>query len=430
MHIRAFGGYPSLAVILFLACVAAAGQADATRDEPPSVQEQIARLQQEIKDLEQKNAAEIKKLQDQVDSLQQKAAEVNEPAAVPEPNQAPSEAEPQGRIGQSFNPDISAIGDVVFHSGKNEEGENKNQVTFRELELALGGAVDPFGRADFFVALEEDEEGEFAVDLEEGYFTFDTLPYDLKARAGKFYSAFGKANQLHTHAMPWVDRPLMIRDFFGEEGMSEPGAELSWLVPNPWEKYIELVFQVQDNRNALSFADGRSRGLMYVGHLKNFFDLTSDSSLEVGGSVATGANAATGDEHWTNLEGMDVTYKWRPAQQGLYRSLTWMSELLLSQKGQGDENTVDSLGGYSSLEYQFARRWSVFGRYDYSQFPDDRGSHENGYTGGLTFAQSEFAFWRAQFTHIDGDGPSTVGSRNEFFLQLDFGIGPHRAHAY
>jgi hypothetical protein len=268
------------------------------------------------------------------------------------------------------------------------------------------------------------------VDVEEGYFTFDTLPYGLKARAGKFYSAFGRANSFHTHAMPWVDKPLMIRNFFAEEGMSEPGGELSWLVPNPWDKYIELIFQVQDNRNALSFADGESRGLMYVGHLKNFFDLTSASSLEVGGSVATGANAAVAEDHWTTLEGVDVTYKWRPPQQGLYRSITWMNEFLLSQKEQGDEHTVDSQGLYSSLEYQFTRRWSTFVRYDYSQFPDDNDSHENAYTGGLTFAQSEFAFWRVQFTHTDGSGASAPGSRNEFFLQLDFGIGPHRAHQY
>jgi len=268
------------------------------------------------------------------------------------------------------------------------------------------------------------------VELEEGYFTFDTLPHDLKARAGKVYSAFGKANQFHLHAMPWVNKPLVIQNFFGEEGMSEPGAELSWLVPNPWEQYIELIFQLQDNRNASSFADGRSRGLMYVGHLKNFFDLTSASSLEVGGSVATGANAARGEDHRTNLEGIDLTYKWRPPQQGLYRSLTWMSEVLLSQKEQGAEDPVDSYGCYSSLEYQFSRRWSAFGRYDYSQFPDDNEAHENAYTGGLTFAQSEFAFWRAQFTHTDGGGAEVPGSRNEFFLQLDFGIGPHRAHQY
>jgi hypothetical protein len=411
-------------------CAGWAEQGSAAKDEQLSLQRQIERLQQEIKDANDRHTVQLKELQAQVDSLKAKAAEANEPAPAPEPNQTSSRTGSSRRIGQSFNPDISVIGDVLYHAGKNDEGENKNEFSFRELELAFGAAVDPYGRADFFVALEEEPDGEFGVGLEEGYFTCDTLPHGLKARAGKFYTFFGKANQFHMHAMPWVDHPLMIRHFFGEEGMSEPGGEVSWLVPNPWDKYIELIFQLQANRNDVSFADGRSRGLMYVGHLKNFFDLTSDSSLEVGGSIASGANSAPGDEHWTNVEGVDVTYKWRPAEQGLYRSITWMNELLLSQREQGDEDTVDAYGLYSALEYQFTRRWSVFGRYDYSQFPDDNNSHDNAYTGGLTFAQSEFAFWRAQFTHSDGEGPSSAGSRNGFWLQLDFGIGPHRAHAY
>jgi hypothetical protein len=379
---------------------------------------------------------EIGSLREEVDQLKQDRTQNGQGTMAVEPYQparvAGEEAqytELARRTTQSFNPDISAIGDVLFHAGENDEGVEKNQFQFRELELAFGAAVDPYGRADFFIGIEE-EEGHWHVHLEEGYFTFDTLPHDLKARAGKFYSAFGKANQFHTHSMPWVDKPLVIRNYFGEEGMSEPGAELSWLAPNPWDQYIELIFEAQNNGNDLSFAGGESRELMYLAHLKNFIDLNSDSTLEVGGSFATGENAATGGENRTNLEGVDVTFKWRPAQQGLYRSLTWMNELLLSQKQQGAEDTVDSYGWYSSLEYQFARRWSVYGRYDYSQFPDDDDSHENAYSGGLTFAQSEYAFWRAQFTHTEGDGDSASGNRDEFFLQFDFGIGPHRAHEY
>ena len=222
MQMRAVGYGSCFAAVLLLACAAAMGQGSAANGDPQSLQEQIARLQQEIKDANDRHAAELKKLQEQVDSLQQKAVEANEPA-TPEPSQAQSQPGLLSRIGQSFNPDISVIGDVLFHTGKNEEDENKSQFSFRELELAFAAAVDPYGRADFFVALEEEQDGEFGVDLEEGYFTFDTLPYDLKARVGKFYSVFGKANQFHTHAMPWVDKPLVIRNYFGEEGMSRAG---------------------------------------------------------------------------------------------------------------------------------------------------------------------------------------------------------------
>jgi hypothetical protein len=409
MQIRTSTCHLCSTAILCFACVGWAGQTNTAGKAQQSLQEQVIHLQNEV------------------ELLKQKAAPPSEPVTASGRN--PGEPEAWSRVAQTFNPDLSAIGDVLFHAGKNEDGKNENHFQFRELELALGAAVDPYGRADFFVGIEE-EDGEWHVHLEEGYFTFDTLPYDLKARVGKFYSDFGKANQYHTHAMPWVDKPLVIRNYFGEEGMSEPGAELSWLVPNPWEKYIELTFELQNNGNEMSFAGDESRDLMYVGHLKNFFDLDTDSSLEVGGSLATGKNAATGGGRQTTLEGMDLTYKWRPPQEGLYKALTWMNELLFSQKEQGAESTVDSYGGYSSLEYQFSRRWSAFGRYDYAQFPDDDDSHETAYSTGLTFAQSEYCFWRVQFTHADGSGDSAPGSRNELFLQLNFGIGPHRAHQY
>ncbi len=405
MQRRACGcGLRLLATLLF-SCTGWAGQANAGSPEQQTLQEQVDQLRRDIA------------------ILRQKTTPTREPNIVPPEN--PGERAALSRVPQNFNPDISAIGDVLFHSGRNYDGRSENQFEFRELELALGAAVDPYGRADFFVGIEGGE-----AEIEEGYFTFDTLPYDLKARAGKFYSAFGKANVFHTHAMPWVDRPVAIRNYFGEEGMSEPGAELSWLVPNPWEQYFELICDVQNSGNDLSFADGDSRHPMYVGHLKNFFDLNNASTLELGGSVATGENAATGGGHQTTLEGVDVTYKWRPAQQGLYQSLTWMNELLLSQKEQGAAGTVDSHGLYSSLEYQFSRRWSAFGRYDYSQLPDDEDSHVNAGSAGLTFAQSEFAFWRVQFTHAEGDGALAPSSRNELSLQLNFGIGPHRAHQY
>lgn len=35
---------------------------------------------------------------------------------------------------------------VLLHGGKNEQGENKSQSSFRKLEPALGSAVDPYGR--------------------------------------------------------------------------------------------------------------------------------------------------------------------------------------------------------------------------------------------------------------------------------------------
>ena len=54
--------------------------------------------------------------------------------------------------------------------------------------------------------------------------------------------------------MPWVDRPNVIRKFFGEEGLNDGGGEISWLVPNPWDNYMQLTFDLQNNGNDAMFA--------------------------------------------------------------------------------------------------------------------------------------------------------------------------------
>ena len=329
------------------------------------------------------------------------------------------------------------IGDMIFHGGPTPKGETPDTITgnktpkfqLREVEFGFSNPVDPYGRVDLILSIERQDNGEYHPDIEEGYFTFTNLPYDLQARAGKFYSAFGKANMYHTHAMPWVDRPNVINKFFGDEGLNDAGAEISWLVPNPWDNYIELTADIQNDRNSESFAGENANGLMYVAHLKDFFELNKTSTLEVGGSFAT-ANNNSNENTRTNVEGLDLTYKWRPSGQGLYKSITWMNELLFSQRQQDSGDTVNAHGGYSSLEYQFSRRWSIFGRYDFTQFPDDSSLHENSYSAGLTFRQSEFMFWRLQFEHTEGKNFAGDVDRNELFLQADFLIGQHPAHRY
>ena len=456
-------------IILFFVGVGLAEQKTADNNDMQLLQQQMKELQQQMKESNERNAAEIKMLKEEIELLKQKnaaipaatAAEANTPATGPATNEQPMQpgysagtallgnlnieypgnapAPGQSSIYQNFNPDISAIGDFIFQGGQIPKGETPDSLTatdkaraqLREVEFGFSNPVDPYGRADFILAVEREDDGSYSADIEEGYFTYTALPYDLQARVGKFYSMFGKANMFHTHAMPWVDRPLPIRTFFGDEGLNDGGAEISWLVPNPWDNYIELTQDVQSNGNEADFAGANANGLMYVTHLKNFFDLNKDSSLELGGSFATGTNGTgNGGNPTTNVEGLDLTYKWKPVRQGLYKSVTWMNELLCNQKEEGDDDTVNSHGWYSSLEYQFARRWSVFGRYDYTQYPDSSSLHENSYSAGLTFRQSEFMFWRLQYEHTNGENYAGDVDRNEIFLQADFLIGQHPAHKY
>jgi hypothetical protein len=436
-------GFYFLTILLF-AGTGRAEQGDATNTDMQSLRQQVTELQQQMKDANDRHTEEMKLLREEIELL--KRSNVAPPAAAPvqarpvEPNQAANaeNKESPASIPQSSNPDISAIGDFIFHGGPTPRGETPDTIAasktakaqLREVEFGFSNPVDPYGRADLILSIERQDNGEYKPDIEEGYFTYTDLPYDLQARFGKFYSVFGKANMFHTHAMPWVDRPNVIRKFFGDEGLNDGGGEISWLVPNPWDNYMQLTFDVQNNGNDAIFAGDEAHSLMYVTHLKNFFDIDRASSIELGESFATGDNANTDGGHRSNVEGLDLTYKWRDPQYGLYKSLTWMNEILFSQKEEGAEDTVNAHGMYSSLEYQFNREWSVFGRYDYTQFPDDSGLHENSYTTGLTFHQSEFMFWRVQFEHTDGENFAGNVNRNGIWVQADFLIGLHPAHQY
>ena len=109
----------------------------------------------------------------------------------------------------------------------------------RESEASFQAVVDPYARADFFIAF-----GEQGVELEEGFLTFTELPGRLQVKVGKMRAAFGKVNTLHTHVLPWADRPLVTQNLVGgEDGISDAGVSVARLIPNPWI-FLEATGQV------------------------------------------------------------------------------------------------------------------------------------------------------------------------------------------
>jgi hypothetical protein len=421
--------------------------ANATTDDLAAIKAEMAEMKRMMEEQRKNDQKEIAELKLKVETLSARgapspadelAAEIEKAKGeVPQTQQGPLSMFFNKGVGQSSVPDISVLGDFLGHyvadhhkaANPEQQEDGKRHFQFREMEIDFDAPVDPNSRAALVLTGGEDGDGQWNMDLEEGYLTLTTLPYDLQARFGKFRTDFGKNNQFHTHAMAWVDRPDVIANYFGSDGMSETGAEVSWLVPNPWKKYIEWTADFQNNGNPESFAGDRQDDLMFTNHVKYFDNLTKASTGELGGSVATGANG-DGNGGRTTLEGVDFTYKWKPPQEGLYKTLTWQSEALLSQKDQACGGTVDSWGAYSSLEYRFARQFRAFARWDYSEFPDDAHSKQLGGAVGLTYDMSEFCYWRFEYKHTSAQGPLAGQDRDELWLQLNFGIGPHQAHKY
>ncbi len=336
--------------------------------------------------------------------------------APPAPSAAP-------RSTLSTNPDLSAIGD--FRSSYTNIGPRKVDLYFNQLELQISSVVDPYARADFMYSFSKDmTTGELGSDLEIATLTSLTLPYQLQLTLGKFKPVFGKINVLHPHAFSFVDFPKMTSNYFDEEGMSLEGASLSWLVPNPYDFYQELTIEtgrVGAEPNA-SFVRGENSQLSYASHLKNFFDMTQNSTLEFGISGLNGPNRFG---YSTTIGGLDLTYKWKPVQSNVLQSFTWQSELLLSSMRLSDANLSKTHGAYSLAEYQFAQRWFVGGRYDFSEYPGDASRQDIAETALLRFQPTEFQIVALELQHTDRNYDR---STNQVIIRFIFGIGTHAAH--
>lgn len=335
----------------------------------------------------------------------------------------PSQQPQQTRSTLSFNPDIGVIGD--FQGSYFSRGKKNFDAYLNETEVSLQATVDPYARADFFLSFGRDPiTGKYGVEVEEGYLTTLSLPAQLQLKLGKFREAVGRINQTHPHALPFIDLPNAYVNYFGEGGLNDEGASLSWLVPNK-KFYQELVVQATSGHSESPvFFRGENNRFIYLGHLKNFFTLSDNATIELGITGITGPNDSA---RTTGIGAADLTYKWKPIQMNTYKSVTWQSEFYYGHANLTDSFSVNSFGLYSFLQYQVAKRWFLTGRYDYAQKPYNKSLTEQAYS--LT------AGWYAtEFSKIEFEGKTTDYNTDKRFYQAwlrwIFVIGAHGAHQY
>jgi len=323
-------------------------------------------------------------------------------------------------LSKVFNPDMSVVGNFLGKAGQPnpfEFGDDVRQpLRLEESELSFQAFVDPYAKAAFFLAVNQD-----GIEVEEGYAQFVTLPHDLTAKVGKFKAAFGKDNTWHAHVRPWVDQPLVIHNLFGDEGFSDHGISVSKAIGNPWNAFIEATGEVTNGNVDGIFERDSLNDLVYNGHLKFFRDLGEDSNIELGTSYARGT---LGGAH-NQFGGIDVTYRWKPLERGLYNSFVARLEAISNRRDDVD----DRLNGfYASADYQLARRWFTGVRVDSSdRFADGAVPNDRGVSATLTFWPSEFSQIRGQLRRTRYGDARTV---NELLLQLQFSIGAHGAHVF
>lgn len=405
-----------LCVMFLSSSLSFAQDNNAAQSELADLKQQLKQMQQQMntmvnriqelegqKQVQQKNSSkEVEMLQARVDELEKQ------------------EKQSDSSLLSTLNPQVSVIGDFTYTNDENG-GEGDNDFNMREVELAFSANVDTWAKGDVILAV-ENEDGSTEVGLEEGYLTLLETPIEnLQVKLGKFRPYLGKVNKMHLHTLPWTNYPLVIQNFLGEEGFAENGVSLSYLLP--FDHYSEFTVEAFNNGTTV-LGGGEESEVVYLGHWKNFFDLGDVSTLELGGTYSWGENGA-GNGADTRLYGFDVTLNSELFDD---RRTTSHTEFLFNDReqavGSGD---INSWGMFTSLEQQIADRWWAFGRYDFTQTPTASNVDTNAYSAGLTFAQSEYVFWRAMYTHTDNE---TGDDDNTVWLQMDFSIGPHKPHSY
>src|SRR5262245_45930531 len=220
-------------------------------------------------------------------------------AAAPPPAAPPGIAAP-ARSPSLMNPAISAVFQAIGNTSTSERTD-EDGFDLSEAEVAFESAVDPYAKMNLFLSFPAGETPE----VEEGTVTTLALPGGLQLKGGRFKSAFGRWNTLHTHALPTVERPAALENFFGEESLTNDGLSLAWLIPNPWGLFLESTTEAGTAREGVSF-NSDERALTWTEHLVAFFNPTSNATIETGLSVA-GGRTGPSDALLSDIEDAGLT---------------------------------------------------------------------------------------------------------------------------
>jgi hypothetical protein len=324
-------------------------------------------------------------------------------------------------------------------------GGQENRFFPREVELSLFGQIDPYAYAEVRIEAGESTRGtESGVSLAEATVTMLTLPFGTQAKFGQMRNRFGYSNVIHEHDLPWVDRPNVLRRFFGDDGLKEKGVELTIVPDLPF--YLEGLVGVFNGDNEDAFGRGTLRIPMFTGRLRTFLELGDENAVQLGMSVASGE---TTEKRRDTLLGWEARYKYRP-DGWLHPLLTVTGEAIYALRrvnvdvdtdGDGIIDLVnkrerDRFGWYLGGEVQPFRRWAFGARYDWTQFPDRPGS-ERAIEPYISFWPSEFLRFRLAYKntyrdHRDGFDLNGGSARrvDEVLLQGTFILGAHPAHPF
>jgi hypothetical protein len=373
------------------------------------LKEELRQLQMQFSQMKQVYDAKINQMQSKIEELEKQKVQ----AFAEQPTPLPGMGKPAIEL-----PDISVIGDVTGTYSDDKTHGDKNKVVLKETELAFQGYLYPDVRADVIAALHRhSDDGEYKAELEEGYISFLKTPIpNLSLKAGKKLLDFGKVNPRHSHHWNFVDRPLVLKSYFGDHGLAGQGVNFSYLVPLPFFLQLDFGAWHIDSEHTHS---GDILGLAeesYSTRLWSSFALRENQELELGLSGIKGYGSHYA-EHKDKVKilGADLTYRY--IGENLKR-LLFQNEFLFLDRDVpvGD---LDRWGFYSLFNWRFDKYWDIGSRFDWMEIPFPDMKNKYSISGILTRSLTETSKLRLQYKYDPKRDDHTV------YLQAVFGIGPH-----
>jgi len=373
-----------------------------------------------------------------------------------------------GANGNAFNPGIALIlnGNYAHHSLNPDSyqragfpviagtGPGAQGLSLGESEISFAANIDDKFYGQFTISYDDDN-GKVGTSIEEAYIDTLALPDGLSVRAGRFYSNIGYLNSHHTHTDNFVDRPLAYQAFLGNQ-YGDDGAQLRWVAPT--DLFLEFGGELFRGENFPTAGANHSGVGAHTLFAHAGGDVGDDNSWLAGASMLKARTTAADDGFSgdNTLYLADATWKWAPNGNTKDGGVTLRGEYFLDRRN-GTYNPADGIdalsvdaasidigdpvlsqpwlgdrrGVYLESVYRLNRSWDVGYRFD-KLWAADSGPFASGFDPvrhsiELTWRNSEFSFFRVQYSHDDAIRGSTD---NALYLQYDVSLGAHGAHKF
>lgn len=327
------------------------------------------------------------------------------------------------------HPDLKAIGQVfgTYTDDTLAEAYKKFAMTLGETEIDLNATLNPYFIGAFVLTID----GDGGIEMEEAYASMiHGLPLNLTLKIGKYRLNFGKLNQIHPHAYPFIRTPRVLAPEIaqllpGVESFNDIAAEISTLIPvfGNW-----IIVPSADFLEGRSFhPDEAAIRHGWLAHVSNTFS-TGPALFDIGASVTQGINNVETNNK-TTIFGFDA--KTEIIVTSAY-TLTIGSELLYKNANitdtAGQISSNRRYGIYAYVNNHFHSRFNAGLLYERYENPGNHSSTDRSvksFTGFEIFEESTVI--RASYEYFfSGDNLET----NTFEVQLLFSMGKHKEHQH